>query len=214
MISTDVDVKDFPSYTYICIIIMFILMALTLISKLDLFVKISTYSVVFVFMTLIFLVAIGIYSLGNTNFVFSDTLPQTVGTQQIKLFNHNIGPLLGILCGAFYLHNITLPIVRNAKEPNKIPRDLFLGYFLVMLSYIACGVMGYIGFTGTAFTSDPNFNGILSNCLLMFKPGNIIATIIRACLVFKLFSVMCLMFACQRAQLYLLIAGDSELAEK
>jgi hypothetical protein len=106
---------------------------------------------------------------------------------------------LGILCGAFYLHNITLPIVRNAKEPKKIPRDLFLGYFLVMLSYVACGVMGYIGFSGTAFTSDPNFKGILSNCLLMFKPGNIIATIIRACLVFKLFSVMCLMFACQRA---------------
>ena len=73
MISTDVDFKDFPSYTYVCIIIMFILMALTLISKLDLFVKISTYSVVFVFMTLIFLVAIGIYSLGNTSFVFSDS---------------------------------------------------------------------------------------------------------------------------------------------
>jgi hypothetical membrane protein len=73
VISTDVDVKDFPSDNYICIIIMFILMALTLISKLDLFVKISTYSVVFVFMTLIFLVAIGIYSLGNTHFVFSDS---------------------------------------------------------------------------------------------------------------------------------------------
>jgi hypothetical protein len=72
VISTDVDFKDFPSYTYVCIIIMGVLMALTLISKLDLFVKISTYSVIFVFLTLIFLIAIGIYSMGNTHFVFSD----------------------------------------------------------------------------------------------------------------------------------------------
>jgi amino acid permease len=70
-ISTDVDFEHF-SYTYICIVVMVILMLLTLISKLDLFVKISTYSVIFVFMTLIFLVAIGIYSLTNTNFIFSD----------------------------------------------------------------------------------------------------------------------------------------------
>ena len=118
-ISTDIDFKDFPSYTYICIIIMGVLIALTLISKLDLFVKISTYSVIFVFLTLIFLVTIGIYSLGNTNFIFSDSpiLPGQKDPWEIKLFRRNVGPLLGILCGAFYLHNITLPIVRNAKNP-------------------------------------------------------------------------------------------------
>jgi len=141
------------------------------------------------------LITIGIYSLGNTDFVFSDK-PSKEHPGQIRLFNNNIGPLLGILCGVFYLHNITLLIVRNVREPEILPRDLFLGYFLVMLSYVACGVMGYIGFSGIAFTSDPNYNEILSKCLLMFKPGNIIATIIRGCLVFKFFSVMCLMFAC------------------
>ena len=49
---------------------------------------------------------------------------------------------MGILGGGYYLHNITLPIVRNSANPKNNARDVFLGYFLVFISYSLCGVMG------------------------------------------------------------------------
>lgn len=55
--------------------------------------------------------------------------------------------LLGILGGGYYLHNISLPIFRNSKNPENNIRDAFIGYFLVFLSYVSCGVLGYYGFS-------------------------------------------------------------------
>ncbi len=64
---------------------------------------------------------------------------------------------MGILGGGYYLHNITLPIVRNAKYPEKNVRNLFIGYLLVFISYVLCGTLGYYGFTGTTFTSVADY---------------------------------------------------------
>ena len=51
----------------------------------------------------------------------------------------------------FYLHNLSLPIVKNAKNPSKNVRDVFLGYFMVYFCYVSVGVFGYIGFRGKYF---------------------------------------------------------------
>ena len=51
------------------------------------------------------------------------------------------------MCGGFYLHNISLPIYRNSKNPKNNFRDVFAGFFLVFLSYIVCGCLGYVGFS-------------------------------------------------------------------
>jgi hypothetical protein len=64
---------------------------------------------------------------------------------------------MGILGGGYYLHNITLPIVRNAKYPEKNNRNLFIGYLMVFLSYAVCGTLGYYGFTGSTFTEQPDY---------------------------------------------------------
>ncbi len=56
---------------------------------------------------------------------------------------------MGILGGGYYLHNITLPIVRNSKKPENNVRDVFIGYFLVFLSYVICGTFGSFGFSGS-----------------------------------------------------------------
>jgi hypothetical protein len=58
---------------------------------------------------------------------------------------------MGILSGGYYLHNITLPIMKNNKNKENNIRDLAIGYFLVFISYVICGSLGYFGFTGTYF---------------------------------------------------------------
>lgn len=48
----------------------------------------------------------------------------------------------------------------------------------------------------------------------MFSPSDIFATIVRGCTFFQLLAAMCLMFACQRSQIFLLLFKDAEKAEK
>ena len=83
-ISTDVDFKEF-SYSYTCIIVMAMLLGLTMIRKMGLFVKFSTYGVIFVFIILLFIIGMGIYGFTNTHYVFHHTSDKT--ESEIKLFN-------------------------------------------------------------------------------------------------------------------------------
>ena len=185
-------------------IVLVILIGLTAIRNLSIFVKFNTYSVGFVIMILTFIVAVGVYSFTNTEFIFSNS---AVGDHTIKLYNSNFAPLMGILGGGYYLHNITLPIIKNAKNPEKNVRDVFLGYLLVFLSYTICGTLGYFGFSGTYFTDTMNEHEIQSNCLLMFSSTNVLAIIIRFCVFCQILASMSLMFACQRSQIFLVIYG-------
>jgi hypothetical protein len=40
-----------------------------------------------------------------------------------------------------------LPIYKNASNPKNTTRDVFIGFFLVFLTYTFCGAFGYIGFS-------------------------------------------------------------------
>lgn len=62
------------------------------------------------------------------------------------------GSLMGILGGGYYLHNITLPIIKNNRNPENNVRDVFIGYLLVFFTYALCGTLGYFGFSGYYFT--------------------------------------------------------------
>ena len=162
---------------------MIIMLGMTAIRNISVFVKINTIGVLFILMIMGFIIGVGIYAFTNTTFTFVDPgVPHVHGEPQfIVLANSNFGSLLGILGGGYYLHNITLPIIRNAKEPKNNARDVFIGYFLVFFSYAMCGVMGAFGFRGTYFTETLKEPNILSNCLLMLPSGDIFATIIRFC---------------------------------
>mmetsp|Transcript_7163 Transcript_7163/g.5421 ORF Transcript_7163/g.5421 Transcript_7163/m.5421 type:complete len:82 (-) Transcript_7163:581-826(-) len=81
---------------------------------------------------------------------------------------------MGILAGGFYLHNITIPIVKHAKYPEKNERNLFIGYLMVFLTYSVVGVLGYYGFSGSAFTSQENYV-FTQNCLQMFGTDDLVA---------------------------------------
>ena len=67
------------------------------------------------------------------------------------MFSKGYGPLMGILGGGFYCHNITLSIVRGARNPENNVRDVFLGYFATFITYVVCGAAGYYGFLGSKF---------------------------------------------------------------
>lgn len=70
------------------------------------------------------------------------------------MFDKGFPSLMGILGGGYYLHNITLPIIRNSKNPKNNKRDVMIGYTLVLISYLLCGMLGYFGFTGEYFKSQ------------------------------------------------------------
>jgi len=92
---------------------------------------------------------------------------------------------MGILAGGYYFHNISLPVIRNSRNPENNVRDVFIGYFLVFISYVACGVLGLYGFTGSSFEDYYAENDLMqSNCLNMFGIKSIIASIIRGCTFF------------------------------
>lgn len=100
---------------------------------------------------------------------------------------------MGILGGGFYLHNISIPIYRNSKNPEKNVRDMFIGFLCVALSYILCGVLGTFGFSNPDIFENVEFK---QNFLNMFSTFSVAATVIRTCSFFQITAGMCLMFAC------------------
>ena len=127
--------------------------------NLSIFVKINTFGVVPIFIIIIFIIGVGFYSMTNTSFTFSNT-PLEKGSYvgHMRLFYKDFPPIMGILGGGYYLHNITLPIIRNAKNPQNNARDVKIGYFFVFLSYVICGTLGYFGFVGTRFVDALEIN--------------------------------------------------------
>lgn len=114
--------------------------------------RINTFGVIPIIIIVLFIIGVSFYSLTNTKFVFS--LREHIynpDTVLINMFNGGFPPLMGILGGGYYLHNITLPIIRNSKKPENNRRDVLIGYSLVFVSYIVCGSLGYFGFSGSYF---------------------------------------------------------------
>ena len=191
------------------------------IRDLSIFVKINSFGVIFVIIVLAFICGMGFFSLSNTHYVFDEASydeyhsewiqnPEDSGYEALVLLKNSKYPaLMGILGGGFYFHNISLPVIRNARDPSKNSRDVFYGYFMVFLTYMMCGILGYFGFIGYHFRSrDPSFNdGLEQNCLNMFPIKSGPGTFVRICCFFQLLSVNALLFACERAQILLLVTG-------
>lgn len=140
------------SYTWTCIIIFAYLFALTAIRDISIFIKINTYGVVFAIIIISFIIVNGIHALSTAEFNIVTTNSGAAAIDDSKvatiyLFSSGYAPLMGILGGGFYLHNISLPIYRKSKNPENNVRDMFFGFLLVCLSYIFCGIMGTFAFS-------------------------------------------------------------------
>ena len=151
-----------PSFTrfspsYVGFMLFVILVIICNKKDINIFMRIGSFGVIFVVLLMIFIIATGVIALTDTEFSIGSTEEsnETNWAESNKrilvMLNVNFPPLLGILCTGYFLHTCALPIVRSSKNPEKVGRDMFIGYLLVFISYIIVGTMGYIGFIGTYF---------------------------------------------------------------
>ena len=147
------------------------------------------------FSFLVFMIGTGIYGLTNTEYRFVMTGAEAKNITEdwsgenpvrtLVLFNLNFSPLIGMLCVAYNLHHLGLPIVKTHRYPEKVSRDVFITYSLVFLTYATVGIFGYIGFTGLYFNTyyaEHGDNRIDQNCMNMYAYDNILAFILRICI--------------------------------
>lgn len=160
-IDHDTDWSQF-SYSYTCIIIFVIAFTMTAPKDTSIYNKINSFGVVFIAIIIIFTCAVGIHSLTDTTFTdsksdYDDYLAKKAADLNppylayVPLFSSPMAPLMGILGGGFYFHNIALSVCRNSRNPENNVRDVFLGYFATFLTYILCGVLGVYGYLGSSF---------------------------------------------------------------
>ena len=148
----DFEVIDFSkfSYSWTCLLIFIVLFILTARRDLSIFIKINTFGVIFTIIVILFIITYGLIGLAKGGYEYDTFVDnkedETLGNGKVVLFATAYSHLMGTLGGGFYLHNISLPIYRNSKNPDTAVRDMFLGFFVVMLSYCVCGTLGVYGF--------------------------------------------------------------------
>lgn len=91
----------------------------------------------------------------------------------------------------FYAHNIALSITKDSRNPEHNIRDVFIGYFMVFLSYCLVGSLGYLGFTGYSFKVSIRET---QNLLYMFSATDVLAFIVRINCFLQMFSVYPMLF--------------------
>ena len=188
------------SSNYTAIFLFIVITMLCSKKDLKVFMKIGSFGVIFVVMLMIFIIYTGIYSLSDTDFTIgtmaeSNASDWTSNKRTLVLFYGNYPQLLGVLCAGYFLHTCSLSIFRNMAHPEKKSRDLFIGYFMVFISYAVCGALGYIGFMGASFSAyfiahenTPTAGQIDQNCLNMFEYYDVSAFVLRLAIFFLLFS--------------------------
>mmetsp|Transcript_11045 Transcript_11045/g.13962 ORF Transcript_11045/g.13962 Transcript_11045/m.13962 type:complete len:265 (-) Transcript_11045:544-1338(-) len=195
-ISHSIDFTEF-SYSYTCIIIFAIVFAMVAPRNVGIYNKINSFGVIFIGIIILFTISVGVYSFSNTSYTLDESKYDAYKADRaadrpyeyvswIKLFSTPYGPLMGILGGGYYFHNIALSVCRNARNPENNVRDVFLGYLATFLTYVICGSLGYFGFTGSTFSdklwTDKDLEGnIAQNSLDMFTTTSVLATFLRFC---------------------------------
>jgi hypothetical protein len=108
------------------------------------------------------------------------------------MLNNNFAPLAGMLGIGYFMHPISIPIVRGNKIQANNERDLTVAYLLTCLSYVVIGAFGYLGFMGVYFTeygahAPVTERPIAQNCITMFGPTDKLAFLMRILLFFLVF---------------------------
>ena len=138
-------------------------MILTARRDLGIFVKINTFGVIFTMIIITFVCVNGFIGISHGGFEYTGYVDNSgdekKGQDKILLTGAAYSSLMGTLGGGFYLHNISLPIYQNSKKRENAVRDMFFGFFVVMLSYCVCGTLGLYGFKSTY--SYPDTGGVI-----------------------------------------------------
>lgn len=208
------------SYTWTCFIVFFGVFLVTMRKDLEIFIKLNFFGAWMIFVVIAFVLGYGFIAFSNTKYEFVMGSPPKMDfhtdKRYISLFNYSFAPLMGMLGGGYYLHNISIPIARTAKNQETATKDVMLGYFACCMSYLICGTIGLFGFYGVDFKNyylvqNAGAQVIDQDIFNMLDAGNPIAIIVRLCVFFHLFTIMSLIFANERALIFLLAYGKQEI---
>lgn len=187
------------SLFYCALIVGLLVFPLTILKEMDFLVKFNSYGIYFVSSLLIFVIYNGIRTISNDNFHF-EYKENVEGSKDrnLFLFGENIGILAGTLSLGLFCHSVILNLLKSNKIQENNQRDLFWGYFCVTMTYIIIGIMGYIGFSGSDFSSD-----FKDNWFQFYKSDNYFILVLRVLNVIQLISIFPILFFSVRKQLFM-----------
>lgn len=138
------------------------------------------------------------------------------------MFNFTFSNLAGVLCAGYFIHQFSLPIISKAANPEKNIRNVFLGYTMVLMTYMVVGCMGYIAFSGESFKEhfldmspkSSSLGLIEQNFLNMYRYDQVPAIFIRCLIYIQLSCSYPLVNHFQRTVLFNLFFGTTDVTDK
>jgi hypothetical protein len=111
---------DFGTFSQGYVTIFVFIMEAFITSKKDLsiFIRLMTYGSAFIIALILFIIGFGFYGVATTKFeIIGPSEPYSFNPdnniRNLKLFNGDFSPLAGALGIGYFLHTVSLPIVRN-----------------------------------------------------------------------------------------------------
>ncbi len=94
---------------------------ITMKRDLSIFIKLMSYGSIFIISLILFIIACGFYSIATTDFKIVPPgtpliFPPDSKERYLRLFNTDFSPLAGLLGVGFFLHTVSLPIIKNNKN--------------------------------------------------------------------------------------------------
>lgn len=111
------------SLSYSCLMILGIILVMVMPRNTSYIQKVNAFGVVFVIIFIVFIVVTAIGEMGQTNYVYAESEFEAADesltgyTAWVPLMNSKFTPLMGILGGGYYFHNMSLTMVHNAEYP-------------------------------------------------------------------------------------------------
>jgi len=118
------------------------------------FIKIISFGAAFIIALILIFAALGLYGLSTTSYEFSNAPVEEEwdsNLRHLSLVTSNFQPLLGMMCIGFFLHTVSIPIIKNNEKQENNSRDVVWAYLLVFISNSVFGALGYIGLKGVYF---------------------------------------------------------------
>jgi hypothetical protein len=178
-IGFNLDSMDFYPYLdrfsifYCGVFLGIILFPLLITKHVAFLIKINSYGVYFVLVSIIFVISNGINSICTTTFDFEYKINHDAplnSPRHLYLFGDNPILLAGTLTLSYFSHTFALPMMKNNERQENNKRDLLLGYCLVFFTYTFLGILGYIGFSGENYTAD--FKDVIYHINKMYRIGS------------------------------------------
>ena len=203
-IGCDIDADDITphfdkfSLFYCALIISAVAFPLTIAKELHKIQKFNSYGFILVIPLLIFILYRGIASLATDSFHigYKENIKGN-NDRNLFLVGENIGLIAGTFSLGLFSHSFILPLMKNNRIQENNQRDLFLGYVCVTLTYMLVGIMGYIGFSGSDFSST-----FEKNWFHFYKSDYYMILILRICNVIQLMTIFPILFFIIRKQLF------------